>query len=122
MADDFRRVAGTIVRAPLTPRTVRELLYCCLGGIAGVAGCWVTVVMLASGLTISVSVVGTVIGLLMLTLALRISRRLGALHRRVARWLLGYNIEAPPKFQPGTGILGRVDKRLRDRAAWRAVS
>jgi signal transduction histidine kinase len=122
MADDFRRVAGTIVRAPLTPRTVRELLYCCLGGIAGVAGCWVTIVMLASGLTISVSVVGTVIGLLLLTLALRVSRRLGALHRRVARWLLGYNIEAPPKFQPGTGILDRVDKRLRDRAAWRAVS
>ncbi len=122
MTDEIRRVAGIILCAPLTSRTVRELLYCGLGGIAGVAGCWVTVVMLASGLTISVSVVGTVIGLLLLTLALRISRGLGALHRRVARRLLGYKIEAPPKFQKGTGILGRVDKRLRDRAAWRAVS
>jgi signal transduction histidine kinase len=122
MTDEIRRVAGIILCAPLTGRTVRELLYCAVGGIAGVAGCWLTVVMLASGLTISASVVGTVIGLLLLTLALRISRRLGALHRRVARWLLGYKIEAPPKFQPGTGILGRVDKRLRDRAAWRAVS
>jgi signal transduction histidine kinase len=121
MDEDIRRVAGTILGAPLTGRTVRELLYCGLGGVAGVAGFWITVVMLAFGLTISVSVLGTVIGLLLLTLALRVSRRLGALHRRLASWLLGYRVEAPPKFQPGTGILGRVDKRLRDRAAWRAV-
>ena len=68
------------------------------------------------------SVLGTVIGLLLLTLALRVTRRLGALHRRLASWLLRFRVEAPPKFQPGTGILGRLDKRLRDRAAWRAVS
>ena len=24
-------------------------------------------------------------------------------------------------FQPGTGLLGRLDRRLRDRAAWRGV-
>ena len=122
MTDDFRRVAGIIVRAPFTRRTGRELLYCGFGGVAGVAGFLITVVMLALGLTISVSVLGTVIGLLLLTLALRVSRRLGALHRRLASWLLGYRVNAPPKFQPGTGILGRLDKRLRDRAAWRAIS
>src|SRR5580704_2475839 len=122
MTDDFRRVAGIIVRAPLTRRTVRELLYCGFGGLAGVAGFLIMVVMLAAGLTISVSVLGTVIGLLLLTVALRVSRRLGALHRRLASWLLRYQVEAPPKFQPGTGILNRLDKRLRDRAAWRGVS
>jgi len=122
MGEDIRRVTGTILRAALTRRTVRELLYCGFAGLAGVAGFWVTVVMLASGLTISVSVVGTVIGLLLLTVALRVVRRVGALHRRLARWLLRYQVEAPPKFQKGSGILGRVDKRLRDRAAWRAVS
>jgi signal transduction histidine kinase len=121
MTDDFRRVAGIIVRAPFTRRTVRELLYCAFGGVAGVAGFLITIVMLALGLTISVSVLGTVIGLLLLTVALRVSRRLGALHRRLASWLLGYRVNAPPKFQPGTGILGRLDKRLRDRAAWRAI-
>ena len=121
MGEDIRRVAGTIVRAPLTLRTARELLYCGFGGVAGLAGFSITVVMLALGLTISVSVLGTVIGLLLLTLALRIIRRLGGLHRRLAWWLLRYRVEAPPEFQPGTGILGRVDKRLRDRAAWRAV-
>ena len=122
MADDFRRVAGIILRAPFTRRTVRELLYCGLGGLAGAIGFLITIVMLAAGLTISASVLGTVVGLLLLTLALRVSRRLGGLHRRLAWWLIRYRVEAPPKFQPGTGILGRVDKRLRDRAAWRGVS
>ena len=122
MGDDIRRVTGIILRAPFTRRTVRELLYCGVGGVAGVAGFLITVLMLAAGLTISASVLGTVVGLLLLTLALRVSRRLGGLHRRLAWWLLHYRVEAPPKFQPGTGILGRVDKRLRDRAAWRGVS
>jgi signal transduction histidine kinase len=121
MGDGIRQVTGTIVRAPLTRRTVRELLYCGFGGVAGVAGFWITIVMLGFGLSISASVLGTVVGLLLLTLALRISRRLGALHRRLASWLLGYRVEPPLKFAPGTGILGRLDRRLRDRAAWRGI-
>ena len=122
MGDDIRRVTGTILRAPFTDRTVRELLYCGLGGVVGGIGFYITVVMLALGLVITASIVGTVFGLLLLTLALRVSRGLGGLHRRLAWRLLRYRVEAPPKFQPGNGILGRVDKRLRDRAAWRAVS
>jgi signal transduction histidine kinase len=121
VGDEIRRVTGIILRAPLSWRTVRELLYCGIGGIAGVAGFWIAIVLLASGVTISVSVVGTVIGLLLLTLTMRVSRRLGALHRRLAWWLLRYRVEAPPKFQPGNGILDRLDKRLRDRAAWRGI-
>ena len=69
MDEDIRRVAGTILGAPLTRRTVRELLYCGVGGLAGVAGFLITVVMLALGLTISASVLGPVVGLLLLTLA-----------------------------------------------------
>jgi signal transduction histidine kinase len=52
---------------------------------------------------------------------LRVSRRLGSLHRRLLRRFLGDPVEAPPRFQPGTGVLGRLDRRLRDRAAWRGV-
>jgi signal transduction histidine kinase len=50
-----------------------------------------------------------------------VSRRLGSLHRRLAARLLGHRVDAPPRFQPGTGILGRVDRRLRDRVAWRSI-
>jgi signal transduction histidine kinase len=79
------------------------------------------IVLLALGFTVSVSVLGTVVGLLLITLTLRLSRRLSSLHRRLLRRVLGYQVEAPSKFQPGTGLLGRLDRRLRDRVAWRGV-
>jgi signal transduction histidine kinase len=122
VGEDIGRVTGTILRAPFTRRTVREMLYCGVGGLAGVAGFWITLVLLVFGLGVSASVFGTVVGLLLLTLALRVGRRLGTLHRRLASRLLGCRVDAPPKFQPGTGILGRLDRRLRDRAAWRGIS
>ena len=122
MEDAIRRVAGTVLRVPFTGRTVREMVYCGLGGLAGVAGFCITVFSFAAGLTITASILGTVVGLLLLTLALLISRRLGGLHRRLARWLLRYEVAAPQRFQPGKGILARLDRRLRDRVAWRAVS
>jgi signal transduction histidine kinase len=121
MEEELRRVAGIVLGAPLTRRTRHELLYCFFGGLAGVAGFSVTVVLLMAGFTVSASIIGTVVGLLLLTVALRLSRRLGSLHRRLLRRCLGHQVEAPPKFQPGTGLLGRLDRRLRDRAAWRGV-
>jgi len=121
MEDAFQRLAETILRAPATRQNYRELLYCGVGGLAGVAGFWVTVVLLLAGLTISASVIGTVVGLVIITLALRFSRRLGSLHRRLLSRFLDHQVEAPPRFQPGTGILNRVDRRLRDQAAWRVV-
>ena len=121
MESELRRVAGIILGAPLTRRTRHELLYCLTGGLAGVAGFVVTVVLLVSGFTVSASIIGTVVGLLLLTVALRVSRRLGSLHRRMLGRFLGHRVEAPPKFQPGTGVLGRLDRRLRDRAAWRGI-
>jgi signal transduction histidine kinase len=121
MGEDIRRVTGIILVAPFTRRTVRELLYCSLGGLAGVAGFLITVLLLFAGFGISASILGTVVGLLLMIAGLRVSRRLGALHRRLASWLLGYRAGVPLKFQPGTGILGRLDRRLRDRVAWRAI-
>jgi signal transduction histidine kinase len=121
MEEEIRRVAGLVLQAPLTRRNGRELLYCGFGGLAGIAGFLIIVVLLALGLTISASVLGTVVGLLLITLTLRLSRRLGSLHRRLSNRLPGQQVEAPPGFQPGTGVLGRLDRRLRDRAAWRSV-
>jgi signal transduction histidine kinase len=121
MEEEIRRVAGIVLRAPLTRRTGRELLYCVFGGLAGVAGFCLTLVLLAIGFTVSASVIGTVIGLLLITVTLRVSRRLGSLHRRLLKRFLGHQVEAPLRFQPGSGLLGRLDRRLRDRAAWRGV-
>ena len=121
MDEGIRRAAGLILEAPLTRRNRRELLYCGLGGLAGALGFLILVALLAFGLTVSVSVLGTVIGLLLITVTLRLSRRLGSLHRRLSNRLLGQHVEAPQRFQPGTGLLGRLDRRLRDRPAWRAI-
>src|SRR5947209_1719652 len=121
MEDELRRVAGIIFGAPLTPWARRDLLYCVFGGLTGLLGFLVMVVLLAFGLTVSVSVLGTVVGLLLITLTLRLSRRLSSVHRRLLRRVLGHQVEAPSEFQPGTGLLGRLDRRLRDRVAWRGV-
>jgi signal transduction histidine kinase len=121
MEEELWRVAGIVLRAPLARQTRRDLLYCCVSVLAGVLGFVVVVALLAFGLTVSVSVLGTVVGLLLITLTLRLSRRLGSLHRRLSNRLLGQHVEAPPRFQPGTGLLGRLDRRLRDRVAWRGI-
>jgi len=102
-------------------RAGRDLLYCVLGSLAGLLGFVVVVYTMAPGVALSVTVVATVLGLTLVTLSLRISLLLGTLHRRLAAGLLGVTVQAPPSFQPGTGILNRVDRRLRDRAGWRAV-
>ena len=53
---------------------------------------------------------------------LRLARRLGRLQRWLARRVLGGQFAAPPAFRPGRGVLGRLDARLRDGTAWRAVA
>ena len=62
MEEELRRVAGIVLGATLTRRTLRELLYCLAGGLAGVGGFVVTVVLMTSGFTVSASIIGTVIG------------------------------------------------------------
>ena len=119
--DGIRRVAGEVVRAPFTRRAWRELCYCAAGAIAGVAGFFLVLVTLAPALFISASVLGTVVGLLMIVAVLIMARWLGALHRLLLRRGVGYRITAPAPFQRGEGVLGRLDRRLRDRDGWRAV-
>ena len=89
MEEEIWRVTGLILEAPLTRRNRRELLYCGLGGLAGALGFYILVVLLVAGLTVSVSIIGTVVGLLLIILTLRLSRRIGALHRRLSNRLLG---------------------------------
>lgn len=117
----IRRVAGTVIRAPFTRRARRELCYCVAGAIAGVAGFVLVMIILVPALFISASVLGTVVGLLMVVAVLALARRLGALHRLLLRFGTGDRVTAPAPFQPGAGVLGRLDQRLRDRDGWRAI-
>jgi signal transduction histidine kinase len=115
------RVAGTVVRAPFTRRAGRELCYCVAGAITGVAGFLLVMIVLVPALVISASVLGTVAGLLMVIAVLFLARRLGALQRLLLRRGTGHSVPAPAPFQPGAGVLGRLDRRLRDREGWRAI-
>jgi signal transduction histidine kinase len=119
--DTIRRVTWAIVRAPFTRRAWRELAYCALSMVTGAAGFAITLGILIPALVAAGSILGTVAGLLMVIAALRIARLLGALHRRLMSLVLGERVPAPEPFRPGTGLLGRLDRRLRDRDGWRAA-
>ncbi|MGD0559745.1 MAG: sensor domain-containing protein [Streptosporangiaceae bacterium] len=119
--ESARRVMAAVFRAPFTRRARRELAYCAAGAVTGVAGFILVMVILLPALVISGSVLGTVGGLLMIVGVLVLARRLGVLHRWLLRRITGERVPAPAPFQRGTGVLGRLDKRLRDRAGWRAI-
>ena len=119
--ETIRRVAGTVARAPFTRRARREVCYCVAGAIAGVAGFALVMIILVPALFISASVLGTVVGLLMVVAVLALARWLGGLHRLLLRRGTGDRVTAPAPFQPGAGVLGRLDRRLRDRDGWRAI-
>jgi signal transduction histidine kinase len=102
-------------------RAVRCLLYSALGSLAGMFGAFVVVFTIVPGVALSATVIFTVFGLLLVIVALRLAARLGSLHRRILARMLGETVPPPAPFERGTGILGRVDRRLRYRPAWRAA-
>ncbi len=110
------------VRAPFSQRAWREVLYAVAGVVPAAVGFWLVVTLLIGGTVLTVSLLGTFIGLLVLVLTLRLSRALGSLHRRIAGRLLRTEFAAPPAFRPGRGVLRRVDARLRDGTGWRSLA
>jgi signal transduction histidine kinase len=118
----IRRVTVTVVRAPFTRRAWLDVRFCLLNAVAGVLGFVLLVALLAPSMLVAGSVVGTVAGLAGLVTALRLARLLGAAHRRLLRYTTGVRVAPAPPFRPGSGPLGRLDRRLRDRDGWRAVS
>jgi len=115
-------VARAAVETPFTRRAWGEFAYCLAGFPLGVAGFAGTVVLLALGAGLSLTVAGMVLGVPLLIGVLALVRGLGALHRRLAAALLGERVAAPPRPRPGRGLTGRLGARLRDRASWRAVA
>jgi signal transduction histidine kinase len=120
--DGIWRVTVTVLQAPFTRRAGRDLGFCALGAVTGLAGFAVLAGLLVFALAVSASIAGTVAGLLLVVLVIRIARWLGALHRHVLQTATGGQIIAPAPFRPGEGLLGRLDRRLRDRDGWRAVA
>jgi signal transduction histidine kinase len=54
-------------------------------------------------------------------MATRAGRGLGITYRGLAARWLGDRTAAPRPFQPGHGLLARVDARIRDAAGWRGI-
>jgi signal transduction histidine kinase len=114
-------VVRVVLRAPFTRRAARDFGYALAGLVPAWLGFWLVMALLGAGALLTVSLLGTFIGLLALMLTLRVGRRLGGLYRWLAGRVLGQQIPTPDPFRPGRGVLRRVDARLRDGTGWRAV-
>jgi signal transduction histidine kinase len=112
----------TLLGAPFTRRAWRELLYAVAGIPLGVAGFALTVGFLGPATVLTISLVGTVLGLVLLMAGLRVARVVSAGQRALAGGLLGEQLPQLPPHRPAHGVLGRVDARLRDSLGWRAVA
>jgi signal transduction histidine kinase len=117
-----RAVAQAALRAPLTARARRDVLYCLISLPLGLATFLVVAFLLPAGLLISGSVLGTVVGLMLLVLTQRLARRFGGWHRRLADRFLEARVMPPASFRrPSGSVIVRLDARLRDGTAWRAT-
>jgi signal transduction histidine kinase len=138
-------VAGAALRAPFTVRTRRDLLFCLAEAALGLvvlavpfalAGLLVGVRLLtggerpAAGNVVSAPrhgalpyfVILLVVLALLVIMAPRFGRWLGAAHRGLAAGLLGRQIGEPAPPRSGRGLAGRLDAMLRDGPGWRGVA
>jgi signal transduction histidine kinase len=112
-----------VLTAPLAQRTWAEAAYCLLSFFPTLVGfVLIAVAAVALGSALTLTVLGVVPGMLFLLAGLALARGLGALYRRLARELIGEQVEEPPPPHPRGGRLAWVETRLRDAAAWRAVA
>src|SRR6201995_3566624 len=117
-----RASVRALLRAPLTVQARREALYCLISVALGLLGFFIVMFLLPAGLLVSCSVLGTVIGLMLLVLNLRLARRLGGWNRRLAGRFLNAQVMPPSPFRrPSGSIIVRLDARLRDGTGWRAT-
>jgi signal transduction histidine kinase len=106
----------------MTRRAPREIAYCAISAAYGLAGMTLVAFWLAPSIWLSVTVLGTAAGLLLTMGGLRAARVLATLQRRTLAAVVRVTVDPPPPFEPGTGVLGRLEKRLKDQVAWRAVA
>ncbi len=116
----FRRTVLTLVRAPFTRDTGRQVGYATLGFLLAIPGFVFIAVTVTVGLGMSLSFAGMALGLPLLIVCLLGARRLGAVHRYLAGLLVGMQVEPPPPVHPQPGAFGRARAILTDPVGWRA--
>lgn len=112
----------SVLGAPLTARARAELAHCLLGFPLALAGFLPVAAFLALGAGLTVSLLGAVLGLLLIVTAIGLARALSGVHRRLAAALLGERVPAPARPRPRGGAFARLDARLRDAAGRRSVA
>jgi signal transduction histidine kinase len=116
-------VGRAIWSAPFTARSLGEQLFCLIGAVSGAAGSVLVLALLVSGTVASLSIVGLVVGpILLALLTTGVARGLGDLHRALAARLLGEAIPAPPPVAAAGGGWRWLARGLRDGPGWRAVA
>jgi len=83
-APDWPAVARTVLRAPFTRCAWSEAAYCLIGFPVAAVGFVLLVALLAVGTVLTVSLLGAVVGALLLVAGLRLARALAAVHRACA--------------------------------------
>ena len=124
-----RRPAGagvgrlrSVPAAPFTRRAWAEAAYCLAGFPVAVVGFVLVLVLLALGTGLTVSLIGAVLGLLLVVTSAALARAFAAVYRGLAAGLLGERVQAPPPLRPAGKSFARLDARLRDAAGWRSVA
>lgn len=107
-----------LAAAPFTRRSLAALLLAVVLPPLSLLGA----VALAAGLLVGGVLSVTPLGLWLVALALRGALGLAAVHRGLARRLLGEQGEPPGPRRAGDGVFGRRRALLGDPAAWRAVA
>jgi signal transduction histidine kinase len=110
------RRLNVVLRAPISRRTWEETLYALATVPLAVAGFVFVVLSFLAGIVLSV----TFVGVPLLALGGLAARRLGSVHRALARALLHEQVANPRRFVPGPGFFGWLQSALRDAASWRA--
>ena len=116
-ANQVTVVARRVLREPFTARAWRTFLYCLCQPFVDLVG--------LAGLLISLAAMVATIGILAIPLlppTLAFARGMGAVHRGMARSLLGIDVPRPIRPKRGRGILGFLGHAFGDPVGWRAVA
>lgn len=111
-----------VLRAPFSRRARAEAAYCLVAFPIALVGFVLVLIGLAIGAGFTVSLVGAVLGLLLVVASAWLARGFAGVHRRLAAGLLGERVSSPPALRPTGRAFARLDARLRDAAGWRSVA